>query len=527
MPTLVYAGMALPDARASLERDYAVAVDGNRIADAGPLDTLRVRYPRADEVGGADLVLLPAMVDSHDHGRGLGTTPLGVPDDILEVWLLGLRAQPAIDPYLAAAYDGLRLLRSGVCAVAHSHNPRDRDRLREEAEATLRGYRDAGIRVAFYLPIQDQHAVVYDEEAFLASVPAAARADCERLVRAGYLDRRDYLGLCDALARAHDDSEGSAVRIQVSPVGGQWCSDGLIMACVDFAKAHNTRAQMHLLETRYQRAYARRAWGASFVRHFDEIGALGPWLTLAHMVWVDPEDVPLLADRRVGVAHNPSSNLRLRSGVAPVPELLAAGVTVGVGLDGHALDEDQDYLRELRLAWTLANRSGAASRVVTARDAWAMGTRAGAAITLGEHVPLGALRPGSFADLVLVDHGTGLDDWTIGLSAQGNDADMDALVPDLLLRSVSHRNVRHVMVGGRWVVRDGRSARLDEAGLVAELRADLARQAAKAPGTGAGAARRLAPLIRRFYAGWEASSLPEDRPRARAPLREGRGRGHD
>lgn len=107
---------------------------------------------------------------------------------------------------------------------------------------------------------------------------------------------------------------------------------------------------MHLLETRYQRTYARQRWAISFPQHLDAIGALGPWLTLAHMVWVAPDDLPLLAERGVGVAHNPSSNLRLRSGIAPPRAMLTAGVQVGIGLDGQALNDDQDMLRELRLA---------------------------------------------------------------------------------------------------------------------------------------------------------------------------------
>jgi cytosine/adenosine deaminase-related metal-dependent hydrolase len=262
---------------------------------------------------------------------------------------------------------------------------------------------------------------------------------------------------------------------------------------------------MHVLETRYQREYARRRWGKSVVRHLDDLGALGPWLTVAHMVWVDPDDLGLLAERGVGIVHNPSSNLRLRSGIAPVAAMRGAGIAVGVGLDGHALDDDQDFLRELRLAWTLANRPGATSPSVSAKDVWVMGTTAGAAITFGPAGRLGSLREGSLADLVLLDRGAGLDDWTLGLAAQPTTAAESALLAETMLRGVSRRHVRDVMVNGVWAIRDGCSELLDEAQIVAGLRANLAEQRGVERAGAAELVRTLAPAIRAFYASWDAN----------------------
>ena len=494
MPELIWAEIALPDANSPAQTRFALLVEGSRIADAGPYDALRARYPDAPVSGGAGLVMMPALVNSHDHGRGLGTAPLGVPDDLLEIWLPGLWSQPTIDPYLAAAYDGLRLLRSGVCAVAHSHNPRDWLTQDVEAAATLRGYADAGIRVAFHPVIVDQNGLIYDDlPGFLASLPPVLRPEAERFAAPPPLTSEAYFAMCgDLFARHHDENEHT-VHIQVSPAGGQWCSDELIMAAVGFARERGTRVQMHLLETRYQRAYATRRWGMSFVQHLDAIGALGPWLTCAHMVWVDVADLELLAARGVAVAHNPSSNLRLRSGIAPVPEMLRAGVTLGVGLDGHSLDEDQDYLRELRLAWTLANRPGAGSDTIAARTVWRLGTSGGALATFGADAPLGTLTPGALADLVLLD-------WE---AVRGAWFAPEADPFEVLLRRGSAAHVVHTLVGGRWVVRDGRSTTLDETQIVAAIRAELGGQPPAATRPLAQAARALAPHLRQFYAAWD------------------------
>ncbi|PJF27650.1 MAG: amidohydrolase, partial [Phototrophicales bacterium] len=386
------------------ERDLAICIEDGRIAAVDTLPALAARYPNTDRFGGAQYLLMPALVNSHDHGRGLGTASLGISDDILEIWLRGLASQPTITPYLAAAYDGIQLLKSGVTTTAHSHNPRRWSDGRAEADDTLRGYRDAGIRAAFHPVIVDQNRLVYDDPTgFIASLPPEARAAAAAALEQPPFSADDYFALCADLLRDYHDSLTHRVHIQISPAGGQWCSDNVILRAVQFAQQHNTRVQMHMLETPYQQQYAYRKWGKSFIAHLAEIGALGAWLTLAHMIWLDEGDFELLAAHGVGVAHNPSSNLRLRSGIADVPRMLKAGVKVGVGLDGHALDDDQDYLREMRLAWTLSNRPRASSTSISAQSILRMGTTDGAAITLGADAPLGRLAPNHLADIVMVD----------------------------------------------------------------------------------------------------------------------------
>ncbi|MCX6045462.1 MAG: amidohydrolase family protein [Chloroflexi bacterium] len=499
MTTLIWASFALTETGQPVQTDYALCVEGNRITAAGSYADLRARYPEATQVGGHDFFMLPAMTNSHDHGRGLGTLPLGVPDDLLEIWLPGLYSQPGIDRYLLARYEGQLLLRAGVGTTAHSHNPRDWLNMGVEAEATIRGYREAGIRVAFHPPITDQNPLIYAErERFLAGLPSTLQEAAQRFLRPTPLTQQDYFTLCEQLFQQHHDATDHTVHIQVSPAGGQWCSDEVTLAAVDWAKRHNTRIQMHMLETGYQRIYAFKRWGKSFIAHLAEIGVLGPWLTLAHMVWIDATDLPLLAEHGVGVAHNPSSNLRLRSGVAPLPALLEHGIHVGVGLDGQALDDDQDYLRELRLAWTLANRPGADSPTISADLVLQMGTRDGCAITLGSDVPLGRLTPGALADLVLLD-------WP---GVQGVWSSPETPPLDLLLRRASRQQVKHVLVNGEWVVRDGQSTRIDEAEVMSAIRADLKRYDPALLAQSGAAAKALGPYLRRFYATWETDTAP-------------------
>jgi cytosine/adenosine deaminase-related metal-dependent hydrolase len=492
-PTIISAGTALLDTERPPQRNVAVLVEGNQITAVGAPEALQQGYPTAEQVGGAQFILAPAMVNAHDHGRALGSTALGVVDDLLEIWLPGLWGQPNLDPYLAAAYDGLRMLRAGVGTVAHSHNPRSWLTMAAEVEPTLRGYRDAGIRVAFHPPIIDQNPLVYaDRDTFLAGMPPTIQEHARQFLVDCPISYAEYAALIDQIFQQYHDPEQHLVHIQLSPAGGQWCSDELIMHCVAQARRLGTRVQMHMLETYYQMRYAHKRWGTTFIQHLDALGALGPWLTLAHMVWPDLDDLALLAERGVGIVHNPSSNLRLRSGIAPLPEIARSGVSLGIGLDGHGLDDDQDYLRELRLAWTIANRPGAEAPNMPARDIWHMATQGGAAITFGETVPLGKLAPGFLADLVLYDLGATVYDERM----EGEQ------LRSCLLRLLSRQHVQGVMINGRWVVRAGRNVTLDEAALVAELRAQIAAQPPAHERSIRYSAQAIAPYLRRFYQTW-------------------------
>ena len=493
MPTIIHGRYTLRDG-AALE-DLAICVDEEYIVDTGTLSELVARYPEADRVGGDGYVLAPAFTNAHDHGRALGTLALGVPDSFLEVWLRHLANLPSIPPYLASLYSGLQLLQSGVTAVAHSHNPASWSELAAELPGSIRGYADAGIRVAMHPPIVDQNQLLYAErQRFLDMLPSELR---EALGAANGIDlsEDDYFAMLEDLYSSSHDSERHRVHIQVSPAGGQWCSDELIIRACEWARNRHTRVQMHMLETQYQRIYAYKTWGKSFIRHLEDIGALGDWLTLAHMIWVEDDDIELLADRGLGVAHNISSNLRLRSGIAPVAKMVATGVKVGMGLDGHTLDDDQDFLREMRLAWTIGNLSGMAAAELSAEMVWRMGTRVAAEITFGAHVPLGRLEVGGLADLILLDWDAVKSKWAPA------DYPSRELLPTFLLRRVKREHVRHVMVGGAWVVHDGEHVNVK----MSEVEREIWERLQFEP---SGQSARLDRYLRKFYRGWDNGELP-------------------
>lgn len=487
---IIYAGYAIP--MGSVVRDFAVYVEGGIIQATGSRAQLTERYPSVKQFGGDHFIMTPGFVNAHDHGRAIGTQSLGIPDSFLEVWLRSLGRLPSLPPYLAAAWEGLQLVKSGVTSVAHSHNPSAWETQFEEIPPTLKGYADAGVRVAMHPVIVDQNALVYaDADTFIASLPGHLQKQAKIASQPPPLSADDYFGGLNALYREYHNTETHKVHIQASPAGGQWCSDKLILRAVEWAKANNTRVQMHMLETRYQRLYAFKTWGESFIQHLERIGALGNWLTLAHMVWVDDKDIPLLKEREVAVVHNPSSNLRLRSGIAPLDRLRRVGADVGIGLDGHALDDDQDYLREMRLAWTLANRPGVTGGDLDASRIFLIATAIGAATAFQGAYPIGVLRDEARADLVLLDFSAMAEPIPI-------DADTDkSFLINLFLRRANKSHVRHVMMGGEWVLRDGQHTRLNEADLAAQIKDALTGQMPDQ------ILDELGAYLRRFYARWD------------------------
>ena len=134
---LIWAGTAITGENFTPCHDFGACVEGSEILATGSRQELCDIYPHAEVMGNEDLLLVPGMVNSHDHGRAISTVGEGVRDDQLEIWLMHLAALPQIDPYLAAAYEGLRLLAGGVTTVAHSHNPRNWEHLDSEAAATI------------------------------------------------------------------------------------------------------------------------------------------------------------------------------------------------------------------------------------------------------------------------------------------------------------------------------------------------------------------------------------------------------
>ena len=251
----------------------------------------------------------------------------------------------------------------------------------------------------------------------------------------------------DAVRRFHDPSPGSMIQVAVAPCSPFSATERLMRESAALARRTGVRLHTHLAETREEDAYCRQSMGRTPAEYADDLGWLGDDVWLAHCVHLDEAATKRLAVTGTAVAHCPSSNARLGSGIAPVRQLLRAGVGVGLGVDGPASAETSTVAGELRqalLAARMRGEDGAAA--LSARQALWMGTRGGARC-LGRETELGSLQPGMLADIAL---------WRLDTLA--HDAIGDP-VAGLVLGPFAP--VELLLVGGRPVVERGELRTVD------------------------------------------------------------------
>ncbi|MEW6059796.1 MAG: 8-oxoguanine deaminase [Actinomycetota bacterium] len=253
-------------------------------------------------------------------------------------------------------------------------------------------------------------------------------------------------GTEEAIARFHDPEPGSMLRIAVAPCSPFSVRERLMRESADLARQFGVRLHTHVAETLDEERHCLERFGRRPVELLDEWGWVGPDVWLAHCVHLDEKDVRRIAETATGVAWCPTSNLRLGSGIAPARALLDAGARVGLGVDGSASNDSGDLLAEARQAM-LVSRAGGTAAGLSAREALRAATRGGAACLGREEI--GSLEEGKRADVALfpVD----------GLAFAGAEADRVAA-----LAFARPGRVRHLLVDGVPVVRDGRLARADE-----------------------------------------------------------------
>ena len=314
----------------------------------------------------------------------------------------------------------------------------------------------------------------------------------------------DHLGLFADLWERWNHRE--RIRIQLAPANLHWCSDKALKALQEYATKYGVGMHMHLVETPYQKEYAQRRTGTTAAGHLEDLGLLGPHLTIGHGVWLTEADVERVAATGTMICHNASSNLRLRSGVAPLNHWAARGLRVAMGLDEAGLNDDRDMLQEMRLVLRLHRVPGMEDVIPTCPQVFQMATENGA-LTTGFGDSIGILEPGKAADLVLVN-------WQ-----QIAYPYLDETVPvvDAVVHRAKTSGVETVLVAGEPVLRDGQFTRVNKAEMLQAL-ADTIRM----PLQDAERSRRelspaVFPYVRHFYEGWldESSRDPFYRPSSR------------
>jgi 5-methylthioadenosine/S-adenosylhomocysteine deaminase len=345
----------------------SVAVEGNKIT--GVAKEIKERAEVVINARGK--VVLPGLINAHTH---LSMTLLrGVADDMqLMKWLEKIwsieKHLKAEDCYAGALLGCLEMIKSGTTCFADMYFHME-DVARAVEESGLRGVLSYGI---------------------------IEMGDPKR--------RESELSKGESLVKDwHGKAEGRILTM-FGPHAPYTCSPECLMKVKELAKKYDVGIHIHLSETRDEVKQMIKKYGRRPVKHLDSIGFLGPEVLAAHCVWLNEKEIKILHDRGVKPVHNPVSNMKLSSGVAPVPEMLAAGIPVALGTDGAASNNSLDMFKEMKFA-ALLNKSYRFDPVaIPAMSALEMATVNGAtALGLGNE--LGSIEVGKKADLVLVDIG--------------------------------------------------------------------------------------------------------------------------
>ncbi len=377
------------DARGRELRSGWLLVEGNRIAALGEGNPPQAA---ADEViDGRGRVMIPGLVNTHHHFyQALFRAVPGALEVELFDWLVFLyerwRGIDAEAVHVSAAVAAMELLLSG-CTTTTDHLYLFPSGASELVDAEIEAVAQVGLR---FHPTRGSMSLSREEGGLpppdVVQDIDTILADSERLI-----------------ACYHDPSPGSMLRIALAPCSPFSVTPELMRQTARLAREYGLLLHTHLAETRDEEAFCVEKFGMRPVDYLEAQGWLADDVWLAHLVHLAPEDIERLAGAGVGMAHCPSSNMLLGSGIAPVPAMRAAGMAIGLGVDGSASNDTSNMIREARQAFLLA-RVGHGAAALSARDALALGTFGGARVLRREE-ELGSLEEGKLADLALFELG--------------------------------------------------------------------------------------------------------------------------
>jgi cytosine/adenosine deaminase-related metal-dependent hydrolase len=300
--------------------------------------------------------------------------------------------------YVSAMLNAVQMILSGT-TTAIDHFPAQNFGP-EDVAAAARAYADSGMRMILGLRVfDDDFADIFPSD---RPLPPELAAELKRLAPLPPKPLPETRALIeDTVARYHRPDE--RLSVFPSPTNPVRCSDELLVMCRDIAERHDLGIHTHLLESKIQTTIAQRRYDRTMVQHLERLGLLSSRLSCAHTIWIEQEDIDRLAKHGVVVVHNPESNLKVGTGVAPIAQMLASGVTVALGTDGAVTNDNLALHEAIRLAAMLGRTAQRErSRWVTAPQAFGMATEGGAkAVQLAGQI--GRIEVGYRADIVLYD----------------------------------------------------------------------------------------------------------------------------
>jgi len=482
--------------------DAVVVVVGDTIAEIGDASALQKKYPQACVIGSDETAVLPGFVNAHHHSHGFSRIQNAHSDDLLESWILGfagLRSGATFEGTLLSAAEQLR---SGVTSIVDVHSgggsAADYERSVDDG---LRAYEQVGVRVAFATGTSTQSRLVHgqgEDQLFIEQLPGDLREAARSLLPgAGRVTGTEFLDIVEARVRKYQSHP--LIDVWFAPPGPQWVSDELMCQIAERAQRLDTNVQTHCNESFYEKRHGDLFYGRPTVEHLEHLGVLSDRFSIAHGVWLTESEIAALARTGAAVSHNPSSNLRLRAGIAPLNDMLASGATVALGMDGTTINEDEDMFNELRLALRLNRVPHYGATVPGVEQVFKMATSGGAQL-MRKSTQIGRLEVGYKADLMVLDLEHIVYPWVA--------PEVDPL--ELIALRAKKGDIQSVMVNGEIVMRDGVATCFDEGAAARALAEHL--DAQRLPKETADVVAAITPHLEAWYQKWQ---VPESEPYTR------------
>jgi cytosine/adenosine deaminase-related metal-dependent hydrolase len=322
----------------------SLLIEGNIISQVG--EVVRKKVDRV--IDGRRFLALPGFVNAHTHTPG--ALSAGTQDSASHpafMWLnqADTSGRTPREVYVSAMLNAAQMLLGGI-TTSIDHFPAQNFGP-EDVAAVVEAYRDSGMRTVLALRVfDDDFGDIFPSD---RPLPADLAKDLERIkpLPPKPLPQTRKL-LEDAIRLYHRPRE--RLSVFPSPTNPVRCSDELLTLCRDLAEQHDLGIHTHLLESKVQATLAQRRYGRTMVQHLERLGLLSARLSCAHTIWIEPEDIDRLAAAGTVVVHNPESNLKLGTGIAPIAKMLASGVTVALGTDGSVTNDNLVLHEAIRLA---------------------------------------------------------------------------------------------------------------------------------------------------------------------------------
>ncbi|MBX6372983.1 MAG: amidohydrolase [Acetobacteraceae bacterium] len=407
---------------------------------------------RVEDAGG--MVIHPGLINAHTHGHGglaRGQGDKWTLELLLAAapWIGGNRA--LADKKLTTQIVAAEMVLKG-CTAAYDLYYEFPLPTREGMDAAAEAYAEVGMRAVLAPMVADR--TMYEAiPGLYDALPAELQAAVEKLRLAPY--DKTLAAISDILQ--HWQWTSQDIRAAVAPTIPHHCADAFMCGCARLAREHGVGLHSHVGESKVQALTGIKRYGKTLIAHMDSLGLLGPNFTAAHAVWLDDDDMKRVRDAGGSLAHNPGSNMRLGNGMFPLRRALDIGVNVGIGTDGANCSDNQNMYEAMRYASMLSKVQTPDPRHWASVEEVYRAATEGSARALG-FKDIGAIAPGMKADIVFLDLNSVNwipHNWTVNQLVHAEDG----------------LSVRHVMIGGRFVVRDRRLLTLDLAKLAREAEA--------------------------------------------------------